>query len=81
MKNVQQCTVHTLQSGRLGITFKAVAQHGHRKKEIAFFNLLDFNDRCGVVVLGDWILIRDQVVWVGSQPLAYRTSKAFSTRL
>jgi len=38
----------------------------NNKKKIAFFNLLDFNDRCGVVVLGDWILLRDQVVWVGS---------------
>ena len=38
----------------------------NKKTKIAFFNLLDFNDRCGVVVLGDWILLRDQVVWVGS---------------
>ena len=36
-----------------------------KKKKAAFFNLLDFNDHWGAV-LGDQILIRDHVVWVGS---------------
>ena len=35
MKNVQQYTVHTLQSGRLGITFKAVdSQYCHPNYQI-----------------------------------------------